>query len=198
MLVRDADGREFVQHSGRRTALVLRARTDGSGTSETQRMPWGGSLAPTYRPDGLVAARPTGLVDFDDPMHGNYQWVAMLDPVELSEGVQVTELRASERGGRPTWWACVRPVEGYDPRCSCCPLLWSEISDDLEYGERRERYSRDYPDAYDVALDVQTGIVVELRACGGRAGLGFEVEILEVDADLEGLVAETTDVTPRG
>lgn len=197
MLVRHADGREYVERAGGRTAAVLTVRTDGPATSEVRELAWGGGLTPAYRPDGLVATRPDRLVDYDDPMHGSYRWVAMLDPVELSEGVQLADLRAGERRGRPTWWARARPIEGYDPRCGCCPLLWSKITDDVEYGDR-PRYSTDYPDAYDVALDVQTGIVVELRAIGGRAGLDFEVELLEVDADLEGLVAETSVVTPPG
>ena len=97
-----------------------------------------------------------------------------------------------ERGGRATWFARAVAVEGYDPRCSCCPLLWGRVSDDIEYGDStRERYSTDYPDAYDIALDVQTAIVVEVRALGGRQDLDFEVDVLEVDRDLDDLVAAT-------
>lgn len=42
---------------------------------------------PVWRSDGLVARRPDGFdVVYDDPMYENYQWVAMLDPVELADG----------------------------------------------------------------------------------------------------------------
>ncbi|MGY1722005.1 hypothetical protein [Blastococcus sp. SYSU DS0533] len=51
--------------------------------------PWsttGASRSPTpeLRPDGLIAARPEDpLLGYDDPMHEDYHWVAMLDPAEL-------------------------------------------------------------------------------------------------------------------
>jgi hypothetical protein len=187
MLVREA-GREYVQRAGGRTVGIISASPEG-GAAWTETLVWGGGLTPTYRTDGLVAARPQGRVDYDDPMHQDYQWVAMLDPVELATGVELAEVRAEARAGRETWWARARAVDGYDPRCSCCPLLWSAVSDELEYGEDRTPYSTDYPRGYEVALDVGTGIVVALRADGGRAGLGFEVDVLDVDADLTDLVA---------
>jgi hypothetical protein len=188
MLVRTDRG-EYVQRAGARTVAILTASTDGGGAARTEVLPWGGSLTPTYRSDGLVAARPEGRVDYDDPMHQNYEWVAMLDPVELTAGVELADLRAEVRAGRETWWARARAVDGYDPRCSCCPLLWSPVSDELEYGEDGSPYSTDYPSGYDVALDVGTGVVVALRPDGGRADLGFDVDILDVDADLAELVA---------
>jgi hypothetical protein len=188
MLVRTGRG-EYVQRAGGRSVTILTASTDRGGSARTEVLPWGGGLTPTYRPDGLVAARPQGHADYDDPMHQDYQWVAMLDPVELTTGVELAEVHSRPRAGRETWWARARAVDGYDPRCSCCPLLWSAVSDELEYGDRRTAYSTDYPHGYDVALDVATGIVVALRADGGRPGLGFEVDILDVDADLTDLVA---------
>ncbi|MGZ4475469.1 MAG: hypothetical protein ACXV4A_14495 [Actinomycetes bacterium] len=189
LLVR-REGDDLVVRGGERTYAQLRFAPDGPTTSETFPMVWGGSLEPVYHPDGLVAERPTGFeVDFDDPMWQSYRWVAMLDPVELSEGVELADLRAGKRGGRATWFARAVAVEGYDPRCSCCPLLWGRISDDIEYGNgTRERYCTDYPAGYDIALDVQTGIVVEVRAVDGRQDLDFEVDILEVDADLTELI----------
>lgn len=54
------------------------------------------SVQPRLRPDGLVAQRPSEP-DYDDPMWTSYAWVAMLDPVELSAGVEV----ADECDGRP-------------------------------------------------------------------------------------------------
>lgn len=61
-------------------------------------------------------------------------------------------------------------VDGYDPRCGCCPLLWGEISerDEAEAGGRPPVPGTAYPEAYDVALDVATGVVVECRPIGGR------------------------------
>ncbi len=45
-----------------------------------------------------------------------------------------------------------------------------------------------YPVAYDVALDVGTAIVARVEPVGGgRPGDRLENEILEVDADLEGV-----------
>jgi hypothetical protein len=63
-----------------------------------------------------------------------------------------------------------------------------------EYGDEPERLSRfaaeGYPDAHEVALDVETGVVVDLRPIGGgRTDLAFSMEIHEVDADLDDIFA---------
>lgn len=106
------------------------------------------SVEPVRRPDGLVAVRPDAIeIEYDDPMWQNYRWVAMLDPVELSHGVEVSEVQVRERFGRATWTASVRALressegagDGYDPRCSCCPLLFGEVSQELEFGGQRPR-----------------------------------------------------------
>ena len=139
-------------------------------------------VTPTYRPDGLVAERPgtwavgDDYVDYDDPMWQDFSWVAMLDPVELSHDVHVSDCREDEVAGRPAWLARLVAEDGYDPRCggNCCELLWSEAglradySDDLSRIPEGER-GRTYPEAYDVALDVETGIVVRLHPVGGDA-----------------------------
>lgn len=149
-------------------------------------------VTPVLRPDGLVAVRPDAPeIEYDDPMYGDYTWVAMLDPVELSHHVELTEPRAGDVSGREAWWATMRPEEGYDPRCPCCPLLWSEISDREELGDDwSPRRGTVYPWAYDVALDVETGVVVRCVPIG-RSSLErrLEVDILEVDADLDHLFA---------
>ncbi len=51
-------------------------------------------------------------------------------------------------------------------RCSCCALLDSEVADRLEYDEEGSPFvpGRGYPQAHDVALDVATGICVEIHA----------------------------------
>lgn len=150
---------------------------------------------PAFRPDGLVAERPEGYAfEHGDPMWENYTWTAMLDPDELSHHVDVEDVRAGEVRGRETWSARLRPVDGYDPRCGCCPLLWSEISVRDEYAREPERLAQfaaeGYPDAYDVALDLQTGVVVSLAPVGGgREDHAFTLEIHEVDGDLDAVFA---------
>ncbi|WP_051425741.1 hypothetical protein [Jiangella gansuensis] len=148
---------------------------------------------PVRRPDGLVAARPTDFsVIYDDPMHVNYLWVVMLDPVELADGappdgppspdvpaLDVLALTAGTRAGRPTVEATVRPTPSYSPRCTCCALLDGEVVAWLlrdEGGPVPPR--RAYPDVFEVALDTGTGICVWLRELGGdHDGAGFDVVI---------------------
>lgn len=156
---------------------------------------------PEWRPDGLVARRPSDFtIEYDDPMHVNYQWVAMLDPVELADGsdanppaapgprpagVEVLSVEEAERLGRPTLVATVRPSLAYDPRCACCALLYSEISVAIDQAEGAPR-PEPMPvlaETFRVALDRGTGICVQLRDIGGdHDGAGFDVEIEEVDA----------------
>lgn len=123
-----------------------------------------------------------------DPMWQTYQWVAMLAPVELADGQDapgtvLADLRETQRRGRRTWWANAVPTEAYYPRCGCCPLLWSEISDRGEYGGENPYLSTpDYPTSYEVALDVETGICVAVHAQGGTPlSPDHEVTILAVD-----------------
>jgi hypothetical protein len=139
--------------------------------------------APVRRPDGLVAQRPSDVtVAYDDPMYENYLWVAMLDPVELSGGVEVLSVEQVVREGRDTLGATVRPTPAYDPRCTCCALLFGEVAADLLRAEGGpEPEDRAFADAFAVALDVETGICVELRELGGDDdGAGFDVSIAAV------------------
>ncbi len=130
-------------------------------------------VQPVRRIDGLVAHRPDDwTIEYGDPMWQDYRWVAMLDPVELSEHTVVADLRDGEHRGRPAWRAVVAAAEGYDPRCGCCPLLWSEISERSEAAAGGGTWREDHPDvvyplAYEIALDVETGVVVELTPIGG-------------------------------
>ena len=149
---------------------------------------WPHEVAPVWRDDGLVTTRPSHHeVEYGDPMYENYYWVATLDPVELSHHTSFDDLREQERSGRRTWWARVRPEEGYEPRCGCCPLLWSPVSDRDEYaggGDARlwtwqPPPGTVYPEAYQVALDVRTGVVVELVPVGDSSTpVGHRMEIL--------------------
>ncbi|MFC7494747.1 MULTISPECIES: hypothetical protein [unclassified Nocardioides] len=187
LLVRSPDGREE-RASGLpyTTSLRVAAVSDPDPTPPPLPQPvLPHEATPAYRPDGLVAERPAAHfeVDYDDPMYGNYSWVAMLDPVELADGVALTDLREDVVADRPVWRAEVRALEGYEPRCSCCALIWSEVSDTLELGGRAgwTPVKEKYPDHYDVALDVETGVVVRCLPVGGDADAAwFENDILEV------------------
>lgn len=113
-----------------------------------------------------------------EPYATNYRWSAMLDPYELTTGVEITDVRREELFGRPVVAFLARAVAGYDPVCSCCPLVFSEVSQRLEYGEEWTAESDDLPDGTDLALDLEAGIVVSLRERGGRHGSWFTNEIL--------------------
>lgn len=142
---------------------------------------------PVLRADGLVATRPRAYThDIDDPMWNTYWFVSMLDPEELSADVALSDLRSEPRAGRETWWARAVAGDGYEPRCGCCPLLWSRVSDWFEYGDGAPGWEPPagtvYPEAYDIALDVATGVVVQLSPVGGsRPDLGFETTIHEAE-----------------
>ncbi len=149
---------------------------------------------PRLDADGLVAQRPDDFaVDFDDPMFRDYHWVAMLDPYELADGprrtaerdaVELDSLGAVRHHGRPAWEAVVRPTAHYDPRCSCCPLLYSAQSDahEVEAGAPPPDPTPVYADAHRVVLDVQTAVCVLSEELGGdRAGRGHDVAVESVD-----------------
>ncbi|MEO7422787.1 MAG: hypothetical protein ABIU87_10385, partial [Ornithinibacter sp.] len=101
------------------------------------------------------------------------------------------QLHATNRLGRPTWWAEVSPREDYDPRCGCCPLLFGRVSEDVEALAGGPRLLDRQPDltyttAYLVALDVQTGVCVHVEHLDGTfVGRGFALDVLGVDDDSE-------------
>ncbi|MEX5303355.1 hypothetical protein [Kocuria sabuli] len=150
---------------------------------------------PVLRPDGLVGRRPEGWhYDHGDPMWQDYRWTAMLDPVELSRGVDVSDVLATTLRGRLTWSATCRPLlgdddageEGYIPRCGCCPLLDSPASRIREYGpEDPTLTGGDLATVYCVHLDVRTGIVVDVTPLDGTAGSGLTNELHAVDEPLD-------------
>jgi hypothetical protein len=107
----------------------------------------------------------------------NYQWSAMLDPYELTEGVSITDVRREDLFGRPVVAFAARAVPGYDPICSCCPLVFSLISQRLEHGDEWSPGPEELPDGVEIALDLQVGIVVSSRHRGGRLGGWFTNEI---------------------
>ena len=149
---------------------------------------------PATRPDGLVGERRLPWEhDLDAPMHQDYDWVAMLDPVELADGrdrdtgalvpaLDVRSLAEVGHGGRPAWEAVVAPTPTYEPRCGCCPLLRSREVDLDEYRDHPQHILAEYPEAFRVRLDVQTGVCVLTEAVGGSiAGRGHDLRIEAVD-----------------
>lgn len=165
---------------------VLREANQTVGSYSGLAIPrWASDTVPSYRPDGLVDQRPDWFErdSPDDPMLTNYQWVAMLDPVELSHHVTLSELGETAHHGRRAWRARAVPLVGYEPRCGCCPLLWSRVSDAVEveagWDGPPDGVFGPYPSEYTVILDHATGMVVHLQAGPGsdRTDLGFDVRI---------------------
>jgi hypothetical protein len=149
---------------------ILGFSTDGDGDVKPPEPRSPHDVTPAYRPDGLVAERPQSLeIEYDDPLYpgASFTWVAMLDPVELSHDVTVADLRRDELSGREVWRATLRADEGYEARCpDCCDLLLGGFTQRL---------------AYDVALDVGTGVVADLRALEGGRDTWLRNEIVAVD-----------------
>lgn len=190
----DAHGRSTVEREtldGAGGVLAVYA-TDGDEPPPKPKLirQWPHQVEPLLRSDGLVAERPEShewrdeeivVIEYGDPMYLDYHWVAMLDPRELSDHTSVTDLRVDVHLGRPVWRARIQPLEGYEPTCGCCALLWSEISDRDEYDDDWPLDpNRVYPEAYAVALDVETGVVVHLEPIGESTGNSrVDVEILE-------------------
>lgn len=150
--------------------------SEGGGERVTR--VWPTDVEPVYGADGLVLERPDGIgIDYDEPFHDDYFWVALLDPAELAAGVEIGEVAAVEHYGRPAWEATVRPTGEYEPRCSCCALLsgngeldpdpWVPTADSV------------------VRLDLQTGVCVSVRHVGiSGCGPEADLRIAEVDAPM--------------
>lgn len=181
------DGVRLVGADGRPIRNSLGEQDSDGRPSRPWRPP-----GPTYRSDGLVARRPGGgswddTTLCDDLFWNSYYWVAMLDPVELSHHVRVADLREDTVCGRPAWRAFLVAEPGYEPRCggNCCELLWSEVGLMADFADDPSRVPAewrglDYPDGYDVALDVRTGVVARCHPVGGDpAAPWLENDILE-------------------
>jgi hypothetical protein len=155
---------------------------------------------PDFDAHGLVVRRPPddGRILYDDPMFQNYAWVAMLDPVELADGrfstgeptpgtVEIDGVSEADHHGRPAWEAVARPTTAYQPRCSCCALLFSAAI--LDAGPADARWLEPdftFPVAHRVRLDVATGVCVLAEELGGsRAGAGHDVTIEAVDETMD-------------
>ena len=188
------------------TTMHFTHRRQSKGGATAEGVPYGGAVGGAgdelslpgtgvvLRPDGLVAQRPEGWhLDHGDPMWQDYQWTAMLDPIELDQGVEIGDVTATVLRGRATWAATCRPlpgqgedwVGGYLPRCGCCPMLDSPASRIYEYGTEDPTLTDDLATVYRVHLDVRTGIVVDLTPLDGTEGTSFTNEIHNVDEHLD-------------
>jgi hypothetical protein len=85
----------------------------------------------------------------------------------------------------------VSPRAEYDPRCSCCPLLFGRVSEEIEAAGggrtlRGDRAGLVYATGYLVGLDVETGVCVHVEHLDGdHAGRGFSLDVLGVDEDAD-------------
>ena len=197
--VDSGDGDPSVQAVQRSTSYWFSWDGDGESGSGTSSDPFPWELTPLRDGDGLVASRPARAESAQELMWQDYRFVAMLDPVELADAgadrrsapaTRVDTVAESLRQGRPTWWAEVAEGAGYDPRCTCCPLLDGELAHrlyDAEGGPRGPEASRptSWATRWRVGLDRETGIVVSLVALDGpHPGTGFELSLQAVDEEM--------------
>lgn len=161
--------------------------TGSPGRAPDPGLSWGRDMKAARRPDGLLKERPPGTggwgeFEIQDPMYENYEWVAMLDPLELSSGIAWSNVRETHHHGRLAWAGRAVPQPDYEALCPCCPLLWGEVSEQDEHGDEYDPTGVVFPTAYDVVLDHGTGIVVgrtPVWPSGVRPDreLGFDVQI---------------------
>ncbi len=197
----DGDLLQVVHERGTQVGLL-----DAAG-GRAATLPWPvDGPAPVWRPDGLVAVRPVGL-SYDAPMYQSYDWVAMLDPVELADGrdpetgaeagspgLEIHAVTEVEHAGRPAWEAYVRTTPVYEPRCGYCPLLRSRQVDEREYGSARGPY----PDVQRARLDVQTGVCVLVDG-PETLETGHDLRIEAVDEPMpDALFGSWSRLTPGG
>jgi len=140
------------------------------------------------------------LIRYDDPMYQDYRWVAMLDPVELADGlgsrrerspampaVQLGDVVEVVHHGRDAWQAIAIPRPSYEARCPCCPLLDSgpaAAKADAVFGDEPPSGNGD-DTRHCVTPDVETGICVFTKQLDGeRRGNGHDLCIVAVDAAL--------------
>lgn len=112
-----------------------------------------------------------------EPYPTNYRWCAMLDPLELSHDVDLREIAEGELFGRPVVSFVAYAGPGYDPICTCCPLVFSEASERHEQPDGWRPAPGEMPDGVETTLDREVGIVVSSRDRGGRLGAWFTNEI---------------------
>ncbi|MFI8568821.1 hypothetical protein ACIGGF_19915 [Rhodococcus sp. NPDC078407] len=145
-------------------AGTMTVYSNGDGPQPSAR--WPSNTSPVLDEEGLVSELPSAtdswLVDWDDPFYENYQWTAMLNPIELTRSAhdrsstvmstEISGVTVVEHGGRRAWEATVRTTEDYGARCECCPLLSGHFDFEVDHWVPGPPVT--------VRLDVQTGICV--------------------------------------
>ena len=131
-------------------------------------------------------------------MYQDYRWVAMLDPVELADGLDRDDRRAVDalivddvaevdHGGRPAWEAVVRTTHVLRAALRVLPAAADPRGRPARVrGLRREHVLSVYPDAFRVRLDV--GHRRLRRHRGDRrahAGPGHDLRIEAVDERMD-------------
>ncbi len=171
--VRSAPGWESLHLVHRGTLLGEVEAWLRHGEVEVRRLSDGGTFRDTEAPGSSWTVRPL------EPIYQSYLWAAMLDPYELGDGVAISDLRTDQHHGRPVWRFHARAEEGYEPICSCCPLIFSAITERYEYGEDWVPPAGvTLPEGVEIALDLGTGIVVSSCDVGGTRGGRFDNQIL--------------------
>ncbi|MCZ4563932.1 hypothetical protein O4160_24115 [Rhodococcus sp. IEGM 1401] len=165
MRVEDANGK-LVERVGAGIPYAGMGVQYSNGAPRQLEGRWPSDTTPTFDSDGLVSALPSiadsWLVDYDDPFYENYQWIAMLNPIEVTRSghdhsstetvTELSEVRAVEHHGRPAWQATVVTTDRYDARCECCALLSGHYDSETRHWVPGPPVT--------VRLDVQTGICV--------------------------------------
>ena len=198
------DGPEAHRPFQLRLALSVRRALCRPDTEESFRPTDPRAPQPVLDERGLVARRPAeiGGLRYDDPMYQDYHWVAMLDPVELADGldqhgnratsvspVQLEDVTEVEHHGRAAWQAIAIPTCAYGARCPCCPLLDSgpaAARAEAVFGrEARPGVGHDDDTAHCVRIDVGTGVCVyNEQLIGEHRGDGHDLRIEDVDLPL--------------
>lgn len=183
--VEDRDGNLLEASSAARPFAGAMYSSNGD-TWEPMPGRWPHETRPTLADDGLVESVPRHIdVDYDQPFYENYQWVAMLNPIELADRVHdrddpdavpvdLRDVTRVEHHGRPALQATAQPTPSYDPRCDCCSLLPGEL--DHESG----LWTPGPPSL--VRIDEQTGVCVSIE---GPAWNELDVDIVSVNQLLD-------------
>lgn len=188
-VVEDADGTTREEQDPGKGMTRFRKGADGYVPYDAPTPAFVSEAQPRRRADGLVAERPDAgdTTQPDQPMVAGYFSVAAVDPVELADDVDLTDVPVETLRGRETWVATCRAGEEYSPRCGCCPLIMDRRGALLEWGPQ-EGATIDCHESVEIWLDRATGIMtrwVPTPEPGSPAEEPIDVEIEWVDGDVD-------------